>query len=153
MSTEKAQAKLIIFAQRGDRVYCGGSTTISGYGTPEKPHAAAGLVIPDGCPVIDNRATVDTPEGFGWVFSGPMLDVDLPDGAVNACPMPSETMRAGLQGAFSTLATLQTVAIATHQPRGPLDFVGIAEYVQGWKEHGARVGHYQNGHIVWEEGT
>lgn len=148
---KKETIKLVVYSQSGDRAYCTGQTTCSGYGTPEKPHATEGHCIPDGTPVVDNRAAVDTDIGFGWVFAGPMLDVDLPDGVVNACPMPSLEMAAGLQGAFGTLAALHTAARLEKAPAGPLDMVCVSEYVKGWKEHGARVGHYQNNAIVWED--
>ena len=142
--------KLVVFSQGGDRVYCAGSNACTGYGTPEKPHAAADRHIPDGTPVIDNREAANTDAGFGWIFAGPMVNVDLPEGEIDACPLPSPEMAAGLQGSFHMLAKLHTAARAENTPTGPLDWVSIACYVQGWREHGARVGHYQNGAIVWE---
>ena len=152
MSEQQATViKLVVFSQGGDRCHCTNQTTRAGYGTPEKPHATEGQTIPDGTPVIDNRAAVDTDAGFGWVFAGPMLDVDLPDGEVNACPMPSPEMAAGLQGSFGTLAALHVAARAEKTPTGPLDMVGVSRFVQGWREHGARIGHYENNVIVWED--
>jgi hypothetical protein len=83
-------AKLVTFGRGGDTVYFGAGCTSSGYGSPDRPHAAEsrdGLIFPDGCPVIDKRAAVDTPEGYHYVFSGPMVNVDLPDGHIDACPL------------------------------------------------------------------
>ena len=142
--------KLVCFGQGGDTVHYAGGSTCSGYGNPDRPHAAEGKDIPDGTPVIDKRAAVDTSEGFKWVFRGPMVNVDLPDEGYEACPKPSETMIAGLQGSFNTMAGLHLASRAKGEPRGPLDYVSVAEYVRGWREHGARIGTYQGGAIVWE---
>lgn len=143
-------AKLVTFGRGGDTVYLGKGSTISGYGKPENPHAAKGETIPDGTPVIDTRAATETTEGIAWVFKGPMVDPDLPDGACDSCPQPSEVLAGGLTGGFRNMAALHMLSRAKKEKRGPLDHVSVSEYVQGWREHGARIGSYQNGVIVWE---
>lgn len=113
-------AKLVTFGKGGDTVYIGANHTISGYGNPERPHAADSqkdtLEIPDGTFAIDKRPAVETEEGFAWVFKGPMINVDL---------VESETDK----HAFS--------------------YVTINDYVEGWKNHGAKIGTYLKGQIVW----
>lgn len=145
-----ATVKLVTFGQGGDTVHYGRGHTCSGYGSPERPHAALGEEIPDGTPVIDKRAAVGTPDGFSWVFRGPMVNVDLPDGEREDCPTPSPTLAAGLEGGYAVMLARQTVARAASSAPGPLDYVSIAEYVRGWREHGARIGEYRGGKIVWE---
>lgn len=142
--------RLVKFGAGRDTVFDDDGSTISGYGSPERPHAAEGKDIPDGTPVLDVRAATETPEGFAWVFRGPMVDVKLPDGSYEPCPQPSEVMLGGLEGSFGAVAAMQVVSRAKREPRGPLDFVSVSEYVQGWREHGARVGKYVGGVIVWE---
>jgi hypothetical protein len=149
MNDEKPIVKLVVFSQGGDRVLRTDGTC-SGYGTPERPHAAAGEDIPDGTPAIDNRAAVETDTGFSWVFAGPMVDVNIPWGVVNKCPTPTPEMVAGMQGVFSTLTGLQLAARQERQAAGPLDMVSVEEYVNGWRDHGARIGRYQDGQIEWE---
>jgi hypothetical protein len=34
--------------------------------------------------------------------------------------------------------------------RSGLDRVSISEYIAGWRAVGARIGHYQDGKIVWD---
>jgi hypothetical protein len=142
--------KLHKFAQYRDILYFTNKTQRSAYGTPEKPQASEGITIPDGTPALDIRAAIETDKGFAWVFAGPMLDPDIPDGQASLCPTPSACMLNGLEGAFKTLATLQAAKPEAAAARGPLDMVGVAEYVEGWKKHGARVGAYAGGTIVWQ---
>lgn len=148
-------ARLVTFGRGGDTVYCNDSR-ISGYGRPDSPHAAepsARLVIPDGTPALDLHPALDTTEGFKWAFQGPMVDANLPENAHTDCPSPSPMFAAAVAGnEFGTLLALQECSRHTrpNQP-GPLDSVSIAEYVRGWKDHGARVGEYQAGRIVWSD--
>jgi len=146
-------AKLVTFGRGGDTVYYSHGVTGSGYGTPESPHAAdpATLEIPDGTPVIDNRAAVLTDSGYAWVFRGPMVDVDLPCGTVDPCPTPSALFASAVQGnAYGTLLNLHAAHKVVSPAPGPLDAVDIQTYVNGWREHGARIGQYHNGVIEWE---
>lgn len=144
-------AKLVKFGRGGDTVYYGQGRTSSGYGNPDKPHAASGEDIPDGTPAIDTREATETEAGYKWVFKGPMLNPDIADGERDECPEPSLTMVGGLQGAYLSSAALALAhkRSGSKEP-GPLDFVGVREYVDGWRRHGARIGQYQGGRIVWE---
>lgn len=146
-------AKLVKFGRGGDTVHFGHGSTSSGYGSPENPHAAAGIEIPDGTPAVDMRAAVETPEGYAWVFRGPLVDVDLEDGEVDPCPELSGIMAGAIMADSSNpyaglLLTHQ--ATRTSSPRGSLDSVCIREYLAGWRAHGARIGSYQAGKIVWD---
>lgn len=143
--------KLVQFGAGGDSVQYGRYYTCSGYGTPESPHAAAPETVPDGTPVIDKRAAIKTPEGYSWVFRGPMVNVDLPPGGQDRCltinPLFASAMA---ENEFGGLLALQTTHLTASEEPGPLDCVSIAEYIAGWREHGARIGTYQDGRIVWE---
>ena len=156
-------AKLVTFGQGGDTVHLAGErhpaetgfsvthATIEGYGTPERPHAAdpSKCDIPDGTPAVDMREAVLTKQGFNWVFKGPLVDVDIPENG--AVPLPE------CEGVFAEALALNTpifgallaLQAAKGKDRGPLDSVSVAEYIDGWKRHGARVGHYEKGQIVW----
>ena len=147
-------AKLVHFGRGGDTVYYGEGCIASGYGSPERPHAAKlgdPVEYPDGTPVVDVRAAVETDEGYRWVFKGPMCNPDIPDGEVDECPMPSAVMAGamGEQGGPYAVLLAQHVVSKSKKQRSGLDSVSIAEYLAGWKEHGARIGEYQNGQIVW----
>ena len=153
--TEKRIAKLVEFGRGGDTVYFGKGCTCSGYGDPDRPHAAAphdDLVIPDGTPAVDVRPAIDTDEGYKWVFKGPLVNVDLPDSDVDRCPQPDSLMACAMAGnAFGGLLALQEVhRYNSPKTAGPLDSVSIPVFVAGWREHGARIGHYLNGVIVWD---
>jgi hypothetical protein len=160
---QKRIAKLVWFGRAGDTVEYGGGCHSSGYGSPEKPHAAAtagkgdDFVIPDGCPVLDKRPALDTPEGYRFVYSGPMVNVDLAPGEVDRIGDISDSIVAqavmaepgngfGPLAAYS-IAQTKAKAKATYNS---LDHVDTATYVRLWKELGARTGHYQGGIIVWD---
>lgn len=150
-------AKLVTFGVGGDTVHLGRHNTISGYGNPDRPHAAEqddDLIIPDGTPVIDKRPAVKTDRGYRWAIRGPMVDVDLQDGDTDRCPEPGPMFaEAVADNWFGALLSLQSASRDADEARGPLDSVSTAEYVRGWKEHGARIGQYVGGEIVWEGGA
>ena len=147
-------AKLVHFGRGGDTVHFAKGHECSGYGSPENPHAACNhgdTVIPDGCPVVDVREAVETTEGYKWVFKGPMVNVDLADDEVDECPIPSPLFASAMVeggGSFGGLLAIHAAQRAVKQRSG-LDSVSIREYLDGWREHGARIGEYQNGKIVW----
>lgn len=154
-------AKLVVFGGGGDTVYLSANAHISGYGSPERPHAAEcrdgkDLDIPDGCPAVDLREAIKTTEGFNWVIKGPMVNIDLDDGARSDLALKDRDM--GIVGAiaagspeFSSLLQLQRAHEGKRTEKaGPLDHVAIPEYLDGWRAHGAKVGEYQGGTIVWE---
>jgi hypothetical protein len=150
----KKRAKLVCFGRGGDSVDWGRGCSSSGYGTPERPHAADmanrtdGQHIPDGCPVIDKREARDLVRA---AIMGPMVNVDLADDGVDRCPVPSAMMAEALAGnQYGTLVTAQAVHRATSAAPGPLDRVSTAVYVEFWRAAGARIGHYQAGRIVWD---
>ncbi len=173
MSTNRKPvvAKLLSFGAGGHMIHAT-NQTCSGYCSPEDfcalyhwwTHPAGQMsshwsdyeVPAGGIPCIDKRAAVETPAGRAWAFAGPLVDVDLPDGEAEDCPEPSPFLAAGVAGnAYGSLLGLQAAQRATGAKRCALDSVSIAEYIQGWREHGARIGRaYRNpdgsGRIVWE---
>ena len=148
-------AKLVEFGNGGDTVYFAKGSRCEGYGSPENPHAAAphdDLTIPDGTPAVDVRPAIETDDGYRWVFKGPLVNVDLPESEVDRCPQPDSLMACAMAGnEFGTLLALQEChRHSSPATAGPLDSVSTGVFVQGWREHGARIGHYQNGAIVWD---
>lgn len=157
IDTNTAPAKLVTFGAGGDSVHFTRGCHSQGYGTPERPHAAdpANKNIPDGTPVVDTRPAVKTKEGFAWAIKGPLVDVDLADGECSPLDLDKNSLTAGAaaaaNGTFAFLLALQLAAKHGVPKRGPLDLVSVAEYALGWKERGARVGHYEAGRIVWHD--
>ena len=157
IDTNTEPAKLITFGAGGDTVYYSHGSYSQGYGTPEKPHAANPTTknIPDGTPVIDTTPAAKTREGVAWALTGPMVNVDLAKGECNPMEINKDSLVAGAAGAtnrtFAFLLALQIVAKNGVPKRGPLDYVSIAEYALGWKEHGARIGHYEADKIIWHD--
>ena len=160
MKAEPARpAKLVVFGLGGDSVYLGSrkttygssTSTITGYGSPDKPHAADfskdDRYAPDGTYAID--ITADGCDVM-WSVRGPMVDVDLDDGAVDPCPTATEPVASALDIGFGGLLTRHKAHKARSSAPGPLDKVSIAEHVASWREHGARIGRYLNGSIRWE---
>ena len=143
--------KFVSFANGGDVVYYSANCRCSGYGTPDRPHAAHPEEMPDGTPVIDKRPALETAAGYAWVFRGPMLNPDLPDDQFDPCPAPSLMFAEAMAQSSTTFAGMLALQKCATTERGPLDQVSIAEYVAGWKERGARSGRYLAGAIVWDD--
>lgn len=153
-------AKLLQFGKGGYTLYFSKeglrSCTSSGYLSPEsfvKPyHWWAdppekltrhwdGYKFPkEGIPIIDKLPAIKTPSGFHWVFEGPMVDVDLEDGAVSKCPEPSPTMASAVAGNTYGALLTEHKEVKKVRKHGSLDSVSVKEYVDGWREHGARIG-------------
>ena len=147
----KDHAKLVVFNRSGHTIYLGNHRKLSGYRTPDEPPTpSAELAIPDGTPALDIVHAVDTVDGFRMVIQGPMVDVDLLDGEISRCPTPSPLMAGAMasdnDNAFGQLLALQAV---TEKP-GPLDSICTVEYIERWRQAGARIGCYRNGKIDWE---
>jgi hypothetical protein len=94
----------------------------------------------EGIPVIDIREAIETPEGYSWVFNGPMLDCNLPDGEIDRLGEVSPMMLPAIEAYGQGVALLATIAAKSKGIAGPLDDVSVSEYVAGWKAHGAKVG-------------
>jgi hypothetical protein len=142
--------KLLAFGNGGHSIHYS-NAHLSGYDRPETFDGWND--VENGCPVLDKRPAIATPEGYRWVFKGPMVSVDLVDAEVSKCPdladnMMVQAMQTDGSNTFGALATLQ-MAHSGSEP-GPLDFVSIRQYIDGWRRFGARVGVVQNGKIVWE---
>lgn len=148
--------KLVTFGRGGDTCYCGKGSTISGYGSPDRPHAgdATRHDIPDGTPALDLHPALESDEGIRWAICGPMVNVDLADDEIDRCPDPSEIFASAMVEA-SRDGNPYAGMLATHQVTkrrqraGSLDSVSRSEYIAGWLERGARLGRYEGGRIVW----
>jgi len=161
MTQEKIEVvKLITFGRGGDTLYFAKHSTCSGYGSPERPHAAdftaehhSGYVVPDGTYAIDSRSAVDTDKGFHMAVSGPLVNVDLEAGKVERCPEPSSLLVAGVaDNSYGGMLALQKAHRATApEAPGPLDGVDIETYVRMWRDAGARIGRYHDYKIVWDD--
>lgn len=151
------QIKLVTFGGGGDTAYCAkdewGSSTISGYGRPDRPHAGESTKsrpIADGTPALDLLPALETKEGYRWAIMGPMVDVNLPEGQIDRCPQPSSLFRSAVaKNAYGTLLAVQDVTSTPTKP-GALDYVSTSEYIREWVKLGARKGAYKDGKIVWE---
>ncbi|AMV35705.1 hypothetical protein VN12_26670 [Pirellula sp. SH-Sr6A] len=154
-SQMKYVAKLVCFGAGGDSVEWGGGCRSTGYGSPERPHAAEpedGKEYPDGTPVIDKRPAVKTKAGFRHVFNGPIVQVDLEDEETEDLPEVSSVMAGALSEGGNEYGALLTLHKSQSRSKpGALDFVSIKKYVDGWREVGARIGFYKSGKIVWED--
>lgn len=115
--------KLVTFGKGGDMAYCGGPyrTRIGGYGTPERPHAAE-----------------STPEH------------PIPDGTPALDLRPAVETIEGARWAIRGPMLDPDMDPNAPGPFGAWDWAPIPVYIRGWREHGARVGHYHDGRIVWE---
>jgi len=159
---DERTVKLVSFGKGGDTAYFSRNSTCTGYGNPENPHAAdftsdrkTDCIVPDGTPVIDVREAVQTDEGFRWAIKGPLLNPDLPGDEIEECPCLDDSimvkaMLSDPGNQFGAIAATQIVHRHTSTKPGPLDSVSIKVFVQGWKDHGARIGHYENKHIIWD---
>ena len=67
--------------------------------------------------------------------------------------MPSPVFAAAMAEApgFGSMLASQAAHGFGQETAGPLDSVSISKYINGWRDHGARIGHYRNGVIVWED--
>src|SRR5262249_8926967 len=129
----------------------------TGYGSPERPHAAElgnATDFPDGTPVIDMNPAVDTDAGFTMAVQGPMVNVDLQPGETDACPNLETSIVANAMladgNSLGGLVAMQTLSRRLKTKYGPLDHVDTLTYVGLWREAGARIGQYVKGQIVWE---
>lgn len=157
--------KLVTFGKGGHDVHFGrvehenghSSSKLQGYESPESFEARDLAAEPwtyEGVRVLDTRAATDTLEGFKWAINGPMVDVDLDDGAtaqtVDVSPGKSivaDALADDPGNALGSFVRLQR-SHKGNEP-GPLDSVPIGAYLHRWWEHGATVGHIAHGRIIW----
>lgn len=161
---------LVVFGKAGHSVYYkrdagNGSCHESGYDDPENFFSPSKWWAHDymeqrdstqyeGVRWINMREAVETEAGYRQVFRGPMVDVDLEPGQVDACPEPSPIMASAMIGDpgndFGKLLVLQKAHTMTKRTPGPLDSVDTEEYCRLWKAVGAKVGTIRNGQFVEE---
>lgn len=117
---ETATATLVKFGEGGDTLYFKENGHKStGYGSPENPHAA----ISNDLHIIPNGTPV----------------LDLRD-AVKT--------EEGFSWVFRGPMYNPNVTNPVENPQG-LDWVGLNQYVEGWREKGARVGEYRDGQFIF----
>lgn len=104
----------------------------------------------EGAVVIDKRPALYGNNAVTIAFRSPLLDITRESG-IGRVVVPAGMLRpGGLSGAFRTFAQAQQ-AHTSDEP-GPLDQVGILDYVAYWSRHDARIGEVQAGFVVWTDG-
>lgn len=156
-------AALIEFGLGGHRIEYApragyGQCSCSGYESPESFERREASCndpenIPDGIPVIDKRAVLEQRPGLAW--SEPMVDTGLAPSQVDACPSPSSLMAAAMVGSpgnqFGAMLVGHRAAKGSNPNEpGPLDSIAVIDSVNRWRSHGAQIGHWCQGRIVWE---
>ena len=151
---QKDTPKLVTFGNGGDTIHFSVGHTCSGYGSPERPHAAKGKDIPDNTPCVDMREPCSRSEGIKLSIGGPMVNVDLDPGQVSRMGKvtgifaQAVTSEPGNQ--FGQLINLHN-GLEGKTEFGPLDDVAIDIYLSLWKNAGARIGSYQDNKPVWAD--
>lgn len=126
---------------------------LSGYDSPDSFFRGERGECPadyEGVPFVDMREAVKGAEGFRHALSGPMLDVDLPPGAVDKFTMPEgwlATCICEVSSQFGAMLALHLVSKRESAP-GALDYVSLPEWCALWKKAGARVGVIRSGQFV-----
>ena len=94
---------------------------------------------------VDTRPAVETEEGLAWAFRGPLVNVDLAPGEVDALREVPAMMASAMAGnSYGTLLAMQATHNRSTGP-GPLDGVDVETWVRGWKAHCARAGFIRGG--------
>ena len=96
---------------------------------------------------VDKRPVAEDDRFVGWVLNDPMVDTRLAKGQVEACPLPSEVVLSGLEGAF------KTYALARVEGWKGLDTVSVSEHCAVWMARGALIGVRLGDNILWSNGT
>jgi hypothetical protein len=90
-------------------------------------------------------------------LKGPLVDCKIEsDTYIDRCPEPSPIFAGAVKGnEFGTLLAMQQLGYGKEKPSdpGPLDSVSPKAYAEWWKKHGASVGKFIGGKIVWDEVT
>lgn len=160
LSRHDQQPKLVTFGAGGHSVEFSRNCHLFGYDKPETyfntsrwwTHDFADRQDPEqyeGVPYIDMRAAVKTSAGIRMSISGPMVNVDLPSGAVDRLGEPSDIFAAAMAGnEFGQLLAIQASQRNAGKKYGSLDSVPIDEYLRLWQEAGATVGVIRGGRFV-----
>lgn len=161
-------AALITFGLGGHMVYFApqegyGQCTLSGYDSPssfwrERPNE----IIPDGTPVLDKRGVLSVNPQFS--YASPLVDTRVQTGNVSRLgPVDPLFASAVADNQFGTLLRVHEAAMASMEelkaasaildrlPPGPLDSIGVDDYVAWWRARGARFGRTLAGAFVWVE--
>lgn len=152
ITSEDEQPKLVVFGNGGTTVHfsnshrCTGEKSREAFFAPSRwwTHEWAerkGIEQWEGVPFVDLRAAVETEAGYRLCIAGPMVNVDLAEGEVDALPDVSPLMAGAMQGtSYGGLLTLQKASKVAGRKAGPLDGICVSEYMALWREVGADVG-------------
>jgi len=143
--SDKDNAALVTFGLGGDTVHLKGGGTITGYGSPEKPHA--GNDVPDGTLALDKLPALAKDEGVRLAIGGPLVKVDLDPGTVDklgkaSSPMADFMMNDPGNG-FGNILRLHNSQV--NSKYCALDHVATDIYIGLWRDIGAIVGQMQGG--------
>lgn len=104
----------------------------------------------EGTIIIDKK---DMPEDklIDMVLKGPMYDPLLSKDEINTFSSKEKKVLGDmLPGLDRTFTTIALTSFLKKEGLGSLDYVGLDIWVSLWREHGARIGVYQNGNVEWE---
>lgn len=156
------KAALVMFRPGGHAVYCqptgtASRITLSGYETPETWEPVEELVVPAGTPVLDLRPALEADPALA--VRAPLLRVDLEPGEIDrwADGLPDDPVLRALAlapaagfGSVGALAVVEAAKPPGAEP-GPMDRIGVSDYVHWWTAHGARAGRWDGQRISWDD--
>lgn len=140
-----------------------GSSSISGYDTPERferelaSDRKSSYPPLAGVPVVDERAVLE--ENPGLAISSPMVNAKLPAGAVRrfaevlSNPADSMVVQAFAHGDSQQQGLAAMAVAAATTDFGGLDYVAPDVYLAWWQARGARIGRMdEDGRtILWQD--
>jgi len=150
-------AKLVTFGEGGNTVEYTRNHHSSWYRVPEN-FFGEGAYDPadfEGVPYVDKRPAIATDEGFKFVFTGPMCNVDLAPGEVDRFDM-SNAMGSVVGPALmldegNAYGSILGIALAQNldgSEYGSLDSVDTATYLALWRKLGAEIGEIRGGKFI-----
>lgn len=125
--------------------------SVSSYEGLERFLESHGPEIVDGSPVVDLRPLDDLPNRVRLAWDAPMCDPNITDDSVDrwqgSDDMGFAPMIAG--NYFGARGALAAMTTTTDTP-GPYDHVSPWRLARYWSEHGARIGRFENGKVIWQ---
>ena len=126
------------------------TSMLSGYDRPDRwePDERTDYAVATAI-AIDKRAVLEVRPMLA--ISSPMVSTKLAAGAISRCPTPSPVFARAIAEGGNTFGMLLALnAIHKGPDAGPLDSVSVADYAIWWRRHGARIGRFENGAIIWD---
>lgn len=106
----------------------------------------------DGCILLDKR-NVEPDRLVHGVVSGPMVDVSLPDDAIDSITDKTRKSAGDMAPMMGGLFKVLANAMATEKPTrkySSFDKIALNLYVDYWRALGALVGIYKDGKVTWQ---